>query len=353
MFLIIDGSSMLSTNYYGTLPFEVLTAKTDDEKASAYNRIMQTSDGKYTNGVFTSIKQILKMLKYQRPEGIAVVFDKTRDTFRREIYPEYKGNRSETPHPLKEQFETLEQFLSDIGIPVYFSDEYEADDFAGSIAKKLESYGKECVLISGDKDYYQLVSPQTKLWRIVTGPQKAKYEKVYNIDFDEYTRVNNFPHGIFETCYGESIMTDGIEVDLLPEQFVDFLAVVGDKSDNIPGVDRVGPLTILPLLREYGSLDALYAEIHKADAEGKTKELAKQWKTDLGVKSNPINALLAGEDKARLSKKLALIKRDVDIIADHPCEYELNIDYDMFYSLAERYEMNSLLTDILAQKDAQ
>lgn len=348
MFLIIDGSSMLSTNYYGTLPFEVLVAKTDDEKSAAYNRIMQTSDGKYTNGVFTSVKQILKMIKYQKPEGIVVVFDKTRDTFRREIYPDYKGNRSETPHPLKEQFETLEQFLSAIGIPVYFSDEYEADDFAGSIAKKLESYGKDCVLISGDKDYYQLVTPHTKLWRIVTGPQKAKYEKVYGIYFDDYTRHNNFPSGVFETCYGESILTDGIEVDLLPEQFVDFLAVVGDKSDNIPGVDRVGPLTILPLLREYGSLEALYAEMHKAQEENKIKELAKQWKNDLGVKSNPINALLAGEDKAKLSKRLALIKTDVDTIADNPHEYELCVDYDMFYSLAERYEMNSLLDEIMA-----
>lgn len=352
MFLIIDGSSMLSTNYYGTLPFEVLTAKTDEEKINSYSRIMQTSDGKYTNGVFTSVKQILKMIKYQKPEGIVVVFDKTRDTFRREIYPDYKGNRSETPHPLKEQFETLEQFLEAIGLPVYYSDEYEADDFAGSIAKKLESYDKECVLISGDKDYYQLVSPKTKLWRIVTGPQKAKYEKVYNIYFDDYTRRNNFPSGIFETCYGETILSDGMEIDLMPEQFVDYLAVVGDKADNIPGVDRVGPMTILPLLREYGSLDKLYEVIRKAKADGTTKELAKEWKEDLGVKSNPINALLAGEPKAQLSKKLARIKTDVDVIADNPKEYELNIDYDMFYSLAERYEMNSLLNEIIAlQKD--
>lgn len=351
MFLIIDGSSMLSTNYYGTLPFEVLTAKTDEDKISSYSRIMQTSDGVYTNGVFTSVKQILKMIKYQKPEGIVVVFDKTRDTFRREIYPEYKGNRSDTPRPLKEQFETLEQFLEAVGIPVYFSDEYEADDFAGSIAKKLESYGKECVLMSGDKDYYQLVSPNTKLWRIVTGPQKAKYEKVYNIYFDDYTRHNNFPSGIFETCYGESILSDGIEIDLMPEQFVDFLAVVGDKADNIPGVDRVGPLTILPLLREYGSLEKLYDVIKKANADGTAKALAKEWKETLGVKSNPINALLAGEDKAKLSKKLALIKTDVDTIADNPQEYALNVDYDMFYSLAERYEMNSLLGDIMALKN--
>lgn len=342
MYIIIDGSSMLSTNYYGTLPRDMLFAKTDEDKEKLYHKIMQTSDGKYTNGVFTSLKQILLIIKQQKPEGVVVVLDKSRDTFRRAIYSEYKAQRGSTPVPLKEQFETFTAVLEEIGIPVYSSDKYEADDLAGAIAKKLEESGKKCVLISADKDYYQLVSPQTSLWRIIPSTARAKYESSYNMNFDEYTTQHNLPASMFETKYGDGILVEGAFCMLKPEQFVDYLAVVGDKSDNIPGVDRVGPMTIIPLLLEYGSLRNIYSVIEFAVNANKTKELAQEWKEKLAIKISPINAFIKNKNKALLSQKLAKIETNVDDVPDDVSIFNLSIDNDGLARVIDRYEMSSL-----------
>jgi DNA polymerase-1 len=342
MYIIIDGSSMLSTNYYGTLPREMLFAKTDEEKEKLYPKIMQSPDGKYTNGVFTSLKQILQMIKQQKPDGIVVVLDRSRNTFRRELYTEYKAQRGGTPAPLKEQFGTFAEALAEMNIPVYSSDRYEADDLAGAIAKKLEAADRECVLISGDKDYYQLVTTQTSLWRIIPSTAKEKYEKVYGINFDEYSTANNLPVGIFETKYGDGVLAEGEIVDLNPEQFVDYLAVVGDKSDNIPGVDRVGPKTIIPLLREYGSLQNIYSVIKFAEKAGKTKELAAEWKSNLGIKISPINAFLKNEENAKLSQKLAQIETNINEIPSDISAYSLNVNNDGLNNVIDIYAMESL-----------
>lgn len=342
MYLIIDGSSMLSTNYYGTLPFDLLMAKTEEDKQKAYKYIMHSPDGTYTNGVFTSLKQILKMAKFQQPEGIVVVLDESRNTFRREIYPEYKGQRSETPPPLKQQFATFKEVLQTIGIPVFSSDRYEADDYAGTIAKILEAAGKECVLISGDKDYYQLVSPQTKLWRIITTNARAKYEALYNINFDEYRRENNLPYGVFEVKDGDGIIAEKELVNLTPEQFVDYLAVAGDKSDNIPGIAGIGPMTIIPLLQKYGSLDEIYRVIHKAIQDKSDKQLYQAWKDELGIKKNPIATFVKHEDDATTSKKLAQIYVSIDDVPKNSEFYDLNIDNDALNAVIEKYAFETL-----------
>ena len=339
MYIIIDGSSMLTTNYYGTLPREMLFAKTAEEKEKFFPQIMQTSDGKYTNAVFTSLKQIFKIIKSQQPEGIAVVLDCSRNTFRREIYSEYKAQRSATPLPLTEQFNTFAEVLSEIGIPVYYSSKYEADDLAGTIVKNLETMGKNCVLISGDKDYYQLVSPQTSLWRIVPGHAKKKYEKMYGINFKSYSIAKNLPTGLFETQYGDEIIAEDILAKIMPEQFVDYLAVVGDKADNIPGVSGVGYATIIPLLQKYGNLNAIYETIQNANDQ---KILAMQWKTEFGFKTSPINALVKNKNNAYLSQALAQIKTDVDCIPSDAKTYQLNIDKAGVASVIKRYEMTSL-----------
>jgi DNA polymerase-1 len=342
MYIIIDGSSMLSTNYYGTLPREMLFAKTDEEREKLYPKIMQSPDGKYTNGVFTSLKQILSMIEQQKPEGVIVVLDQSRNTFRREIYPAYKEQRGSTPAPLKEQFATFAEVLREIGIPVYSSERYEADDLAGAIAKQLESADKQCVLISGDKDYYQLVSPKTSLWRIIPSTAKGKYENVYGINFDEYTTTHNLPVGIFETKYGDGVLAEGAICNLMPEQFVDYLAVVGDKSDNIPGVDRVGPMTIIPLLKKYGSLYNIYSAINTAVQDNKIKELAAEWKTTLGIKTNPINAFLKNKDNADLSRLLAKIETDIDGLEQNICAYSLNINMNGLCNVIDKYAFESL-----------
>lgn len=339
MYIIIDGSSMLSTNYYGSFPRSMMFAKTDEEKQAAYQQLMQAPNGKYTNGVYLSLKQILKMRRDQKPEGIIVVLDRTRNTFRREVYAEYKANRSATPAPLEEQFITFAEVLNTIGIPVFYSNKYEADDLAGAIAKTLESAGKNCVLISGDKDYYQLVSPQTSMWRILPTPAKKKYEKAYGIDMQRYQEENHLPAGVFEIKNGEPILVDDMLVTLTPAQFIDYLAMVGDKADNIPGVHGVGAMTIVPLLKKYGSMDGIYDAIQHTDA----KALAEQWKTELGIKKNPIGAFVKEKENAYLSKTLATIKTNIDEIPKDYQAYNLNINMDGLQEVIREYALNSLI----------
>lgn len=342
MYIIIDGSSMLSTNYYGTLPREMLFAKTEEEREKLYDKIMKAPDGRYTNGVFTSLKQILNLIKAYNPEGIVVVLDASRNTFRREIYHDYKAQRGSTPYPLKEQFDTFADVLKRIGINVYSSDTYEADDLAGAVVKKLELFEKECVLISADKDYYQLVSPSTSLWRIIPSLAKAKYEKIYGINFDSYTKQNNLPAGIFETKYGDGTLAEGIIVDLTPEQFVDYLAVVGDKSDNIPGVNKVGPMTIIPLLKEYRSLNAIYQAIYDAQENNQIAQLISKWKNELGIKTNPINAFLKEKENAEISQSLAQIRTDIDWIPNDISAYSLSINSDALKAVIDEYAFGTL-----------
>ena len=112
-FVIVDGSSLLSTCYYAVLPREIMFAKTDEEKQKHYDKILHAADGTYTNGIFGVLKAVVSLLKKQQPDHMAFVFDKTRNTFRRELYPDYKGTRSATPEPLKQQFVLLEQILED------------------------------------------------------------------------------------------------------------------------------------------------------------------------------------------------------------------------------------------------
>lgn len=338
MYIIIDGSGMLSTNFYGTYPRALMEAKTAAEKEAAEKQLMRAPNGKYTNGVFISLLQILTMCQKQKPEGVIVVLDKTRNTFRREIYAEYKGTRSDTPAPLLEQFNTFAEVLTSIGIPVFASDKYEADDLAGAVAKVLEAAAKESVLITGDKDYYQLVSPQTSMWRILPRHAHKKYEDAYGINMQTYPAENDMPVGFFAIKNGDPVLVDNMLVNLSPAQFIDYLAIAGDKADNIPGVSGVGPMTIVPLLQKYGSMDGIYHAIETTDA----KLLAAQWKAELGIKKNPINAFLKEKDNAYLSRKLAAIKTDIDEVPQDYQAYALNINKEGLRQVIDEYAFATL-----------
>lgn len=149
--LIVDGSSLLSTSFYATAR-DLLFAKTDEQKEFAYTKLMKSADGEYTNGVYMFFKTLLPLLENQNITHLAVVLDKSRNTFRREIDAEYKANRSETPYPLKSQFMLLTELLKEINIPVFSHNDYEADDFAGSICKKFEK-DISVYLHTKDEDY--------------------------------------------------------------------------------------------------------------------------------------------------------------------------------------------------------
>lgn len=308
--LIIDGSSLLSTQYYGNLPREILYAKTEDEKKKFYHKIMQTKKGVYTNAVFGFMRTLIKILNEQKPDYIAVAWDKSRNTFRREMYADYKGNRGETPEPLKQQFELCERILGDMKIMQFMSDRYEADDFCGSLAARFENEVPVKILTK-DNDYLQLVTERTNLWLMHATPAKTEELcKKYGIVNDKSTpeRAINLTPELVKAEFGVE-----------PSSINSLKGLQGDSSDNIKGVPGIGPATAVALIAKYGNVKALYDEIRDLD-EKQQKEKAKEWKAELGISRSPFGPLLkqsdeelTGEKAAVLSERLATIKRDVDL----------------------------------------
>lgn len=283
--LIIDGSSLLSTSFYATAT-AYLMAKTDEDKEKALERLMKTSDGRYTNGVFPFMRTLLSLIKKNQPTHLAVVWDVSRQTFRQEIAGgTYKGTRKATPHPLKEQFISTQNLLQGI-IPQFLSgrdDEevYEADDFAGSLAKRFQTE-IPVFLHTKDEDYLQLVDSNTRVW---LGSSKAdKMFEDLNLNRQEF----NVPDGFFEFTLSTLKDIKGLE----PYQIVEYKALCGDTSDNIPGVKGVGEKAVIPLLQEYGTIEAIYETIENLSAK-EEKELKKFFKESLGIARSPISYMLA------------------------------------------------------------
>lgn len=283
--LIIDGSSLLSTSFYATAT-AYLMAKTDEDKEKALTRLMKTSDGRYTNGVFPFMRTLLSLIKKNQPTHLAVVWDVSRQTFRQEIAGgTYKGTRKATPHPLKEQFISTQNLLQGI-VPQFLSEKddeevYEADDFAGSLAKRFQNE-IPVFLHTKDEDYLQLVDTNTRVW---LGSSKA--DKMFE-DLGLNRQEFNVPDGFFEFTLSTLKDIKGLE----PYQIVEYKALCGDTSDNIPGVKGVGEKAVIPLLQEYGTIEAIYETIENLNAK-EEKELKKFFKESLGIGRSPISYLLA------------------------------------------------------------
>ena len=283
--LIIDGSSLLSTSFYATAT-AYLMAKTDEDKEKALERLMKTSDGRYTNGVFPFMRTLLSLIKKNEPTHLAIVWDVSRQTFRQEIAGgTYKGTRKVTPHPLKEQFISTQNLLQGI-VPQFLSgkdDEevYEADDFAGSLTKRFQTE-IPVFLHTKDEDYLQLVDINTRVW---LGSSKA--DKMFE-DLGLNRKEFNVPDGFFEFTLSTLKDIKGLE----PYQIVEYKALCGDTSDNIPGVKGVGEKAVIPLLQEYGTIEAIYETIENLSAK-EEKELKKFFKESLGIGRSPISYMLA------------------------------------------------------------
>ena len=279
--VIIDGSSLLSTSFYGTAK-DLMFAKTEEQKEQAYKKLMQTKDGIYTNGVYGFMKTLNKIIDNQKPSHLAVVFDLSRETtFRKQMYSEYKGTRKKTPSPLSQQFKLMQEVLEYIGVPVFKSLEFEADDYAGSLARRFEDE-IPVYCHTKDNDYLQLVSHNTRIW-IVTSKNEEMFEQV-GLDKKEF----NLPDGVFEYSLTSFSELQGLNS---PAEFIDAKALMGDKSDNIPGVYGVGDKVVIPLIKEYSSIENLYNEIENLTAK-EEKELKKFFKESLGISRSPIANLL-------------------------------------------------------------
>ena len=335
--LIIDGSSLLSTQFYGNLPREVLMAKTVEEKEKYYHKIMKTSKGVYTNAVYGFLRTLFSILDRQKPTYLAVTWDLTRNTFRRELYEDYKANRSETIVPLKEQFILMQDILAKLGVVQFMDERYEADDFSGSLANKF-STELEVNIMTKDHDYLQLVDDNVRLGLIVSDQKKAdEYFKKYNLNKAEIVVPE-------KTEWLDAALVKK-EFGVEPASIPSLKGLMGDTADNIKGVPGIGDKAATPLIAHYKTVDKLYEEIHNSSD---TKELALKWKNELGIVRNPISYLtkesedeLVGEKTARLSEKLATIIKDLPIDKELK-DLKTDYDYASAVKILEELEISSL-----------
>ncbi len=253
--VLIDGNSLANRAFYA-LP------------------LLMNKKGVYTNSVYGFTQIMLRILQDINPEYLLVAFDAGKLTFRNEKYEDYKSTRMKTPHELTEQFPLIKELLDKLGISYYEQPGYEADDIIGTVSDYADKHGIETIIYSGDKDLFQLISDTTTV----------------HITRKGITQVD---------IYDSAALL--VEYNLKPSQMIDLKGLMGDSSDNIPGVPGVGQITALKLLDEYGTLENVFTNIE--NVKGKK------------LKEN----LTEHQETAVLSKWLATIDRTVpmDLQLDH------------------------------------
>lgn len=294
--ILIDGSSLLSTSFFGNVPKSYyMTGDTSN--------LMQTSDGRFTNGVFTMSKILLNVIKKQKPTHMAIAWDISRQTFRREKYADYKGHRKETKPELGSQFGIAQALFASIGIQNVKLENFEADDIIGTFAKKFEEE-IPVYIMTKDQDSLQLITEKTRVW-LNTSKAKELYEER---GLDPKTIL--VPDGSFEF----TPLTFKEEYGLNPIQIIDLKALEGDSSDNIPGVKGVGKESVTKLLQEYETVENLYAQIEGLN-EKEEEELKQFFKESLGISRSPIANLLKRPNSEIASEIENLLTNELDKVS--------------------------------------
>lgn len=343
--VLIDGSSLLSTSFFGNLPSAYKFAKTDEDKDKVLDKLLKTSYGAYTNGVFTMMKKIETLINKINPKYMAIAWDLTRNTFRKEIYPQYKGNRQATRHELSSQFDIAQEVVKEMNIPSFAFTRYEADDIIGTFSKKF-SEEVSVIIITKDQDQLQLIDERTSVW-LFTSKAEDKYKEL-GIDISTHQIID----GVFEYNYH----TFEEDYKFRPSQMIDFKGICGDPSDNIDGVKGVGDKTVIPLLNEFETVEGIYEYI-----ENTPEKEAKKFFKELGISRSPISYLLkepteeqiekgilVGKASALMSKKIATIECNIPELSDVALsDLELTIDLDGRERIYKKYEMFSLLKNEL------
>ena len=250
--MVLDGNSIVNRAYYGIRP-------------------LTTRQGLYTNAIYGFITTLQRLLDEEKPEALCVTFDRREPTFRHEADAAYKAQRKGMPEELAMQMLPLKQVLTAMSIPRYELTGYEADDLIGTISRKCEAAGWDCVIVTGDKDSLQLITDHTKV-------------KLVSTRMGQTTTKDMTPE-TFQETYG-----------FAPIHMIDLKALMGDSSDNIPGVPGIGEKTAMALVQEYGSIDALYAQM-----------------PDVHAKPAALRKLQEGEESARHSYWLATIVTDAPL----------------------------------------
>ncbi|GAB6157281.1 DNA polymerase I [Desulfotomaculum varum] len=265
--------------------------------------LLSNNQGVITNAVYGFTNMMLKVLKEQAPGLVAVAFDKGKITFRHQIYADYKGTRKATPEELRPQFLLAKEILKAMRIACFEMEGYEADDLIGTIVNQAEATGLNVLILTGDRDALQLVSPKTKVMLTKKG----------------ITEVELFDEGKVWDKFG-----------VTPGQIVDLKGLQGDPSDNIPGVPGIGEKTAVALLKEYGSVESILANL---------PHLSPRYRKLLQGK----------EEQALLSKKLATIMRDAPINLDlSQCSWR-GPDQQKLLEIFKELEFKSLIKQLTPQ----
>ncbi|MDI3501858.1 MAG: polymerase, partial [Thermoanaerobacter sp.] len=287
-FLVIDGSSLMYRAYYA-LP------------------MLTTSEGLHTNALYGFTMMLIKLIEEEKPDYIAIAFDKKAPTFRHKEYQDYKATRQAMPEELAEQVDLLKEIIEGFNIKILELEGYEADDIIGTISKLAEEKEMEVLVVTGDRDALQLVSDKVKVKISKKGITQME-------EFDEKAVLERY--------------------EITPHQFIDLKGLMGDKSDNIPGIPNIGEKTAIKLLKDFGTIENLLQNL--SQLKGKIKE---------NIENN--------KELAIMSKKLVTIKRDIPIEIDFE-EYRVKeFNEEKLLEIFNKLEFFSLIDSIKKKNDVE
>ncbi|MCC5911763.1 MAG: DNA polymerase I [Clostridiaceae bacterium] len=282
--VIIDGNSLVNRAFYALPP-------------------LTTKEGQHTNAIYGFMTMLFKVMEDYHPRYIGVAFDLKAPTFRHKEYTEYKAGRKKMPPELREQMEPLKEVLDALGIYRIEIEGFEADDLIGTLSKYCEGQGMESLIVTGDKDALQLASQDTKILITKKG--------ISNLEIYDDKRVEK-------------------DFEVTPLQFIDLKGLMGDKSDNIPGIPGVGEKTATKLLKQFGSVENLVQNTHEISA-AKLREKVE-----------------ANVEQAILSKRLATIVVDVPVEINIENLAKKEIDKTKVLEIFKKFEFNTLVNKIIA-----
>lgn len=293
--MVVDGNSIMNRAFYGLQGSQLLS----------------TSDGLYTNAIYGFLNILFKYMDEERPDYICIGFDLKAPTFRHVEFEGYKAHRKGMPSELRVQVPVLKEVIDAMNIKRIEVEGYEADDILGTVSKYCESKGIETVIVTGDRDSFQLISEKTRVKIPLTRGGKTETQ--------EYTLQR------FVDTYG-----------IQPKQFIDVKGIMGDASDNIPGVPGVGEKTALELVKQYGNIEKI---LDNAD--------------ELNIRKNIKENIINNKEQAVLSKRLATIECDIPMDINLN-EYEVKeYDKSKLYELFKRLEFNSYIEKLALVGDVK
>lgn len=308
--LIVDGSSLLATSYYASLPKPIRKEKKEEAREMLYPVLLkQDAQGHYCNALDLFFHTLFTIMTFQRPSHLVICWDAGRNTFRKEIWPAYKSNRQTTPAPLRQQFETAYQLCEKLGICQVRDMRYEADDFAGTIACQMAKHLPVRIL-TRDKDYFQLISDRIQIWYGMADLEKVKqWRRVHQMPSSLPSRVVLVNEEVLKKEFGYS-----------PASVPMIKSLFGDPSDNIPGVAGMGETRSILLAEHYHSIEELYAPIEAAKTKADRKRLFRLWNS-WGIGVSPYTVLTRKGNEKRMDAKsmatlcytLGKIRTDLDL----------------------------------------